>query len=301
MDASTHDDRETRLSTARSGRAWACWVALTVALISQAGCQGAGENTDKMVPRQWRGNPWGPDADLARRCGELPTIPYNPRMTAWDAWARQNLHEGDILFRLGNARAACGLFPFSKVFAAMADSRYSHSGIVAWEEGAPVVYDTSTTGPRRQPFAIWLLDTAGGFGVKRPAPAYQSCIPSAVAFCREVYRTQVPFDLNLKLGDDRFYCIELTERAYRSAGLPLSEPLRIDQLPRYNEYPVVVRLVRLFSSLDPAQEAYIIGNDNVGIWSSRALETVYEASDTRRPYEPGAASASLARGPGGPL
>ena len=64
----------------------------------------------------------------------------------------------------------------------MAGSRYSHTGIVAWEEGTPMVYDTTTTGPRRQPFAIWLLDTAGGFAIKRPAPAWQGHIPAAVAF-----------------------------------------------------------------------------------------------------------------------
>jgi hypothetical protein len=284
MDAATRKQHRFSPAVLPARPTWACWGLLTVVLVAQLGCRGAGEVTDRMVPRQWKGNPWGPEADGARRCGRLPAIPYNPPMVVWDDWARRNLCDGDILFRMGDARAACGLFPFSKISAAMADSRYSHTGIVAWEEGAPFVYDTTTTGPRRQPFAIWLLDTAGGFAVKRPVSGCQQYVPAALAFCRATYHHQTPFDRDLGLGDDRLYCIELTERSYRSAGLALSEPLRIEQLPRYKEFPNIVRLARLCSPLEPEQEAYIIGNDRVGIWSSPALELVYEAPDAFLPY-----------------
>ena len=257
---------------------------LAVALLALAGCRGAGDVTSRMVPPGWKGNPWGPEAEAARRCGQIAPVPVSPTMAAWDAWGRRTLRDGDILFRMGDARAACGMFPFSRISAEMAGSRYSHTGIVAWEEGGPYVYDTTKTGPRRQPFAIWVLDTAGGLGVKRPRPADQRHIPAAVAYCRDVYLKQVPFDHAFGLGDDRLYCIELTERAYRSAGLPLSNPLRINELPRYQEFPNAVRLVRLFTSLRPEQQAYIIGNERVGIWASPALELVYEAPDAHFPY-----------------
>ncbi len=98
----------------------------------------------------------------------------------------------------------------------------------------------------------------------------------------------MPFDRRLGLGDEQLYCIELTERAYQSAGLPLSEPIRIDQLPRYHEFPNVVRLLKLCTSLEPDQRAYIIGNEDVGIWSSPALELIYEAPDARLPDMTGA-------------
>jgi hypothetical protein len=204
-------------------------------------------------------------------------------MDAWDDWARRHLHDGDLLFRMGDARAAWGLFPFSKVSAAIADSRFSHSGILAFEDGVPVVYDTTTTGPQRQPFAVWLLDVRGSFAVKRPKPPYQSLAPRAVDFCRAVYDAQVPFDYGMKLGDDQFYCIELTERSYQQAGLPLSDPIRLDRLPRFAEHPWTVRLLRLGTSMVPHQEAYVIGNDAIGIWASPALELVYEAPDGRPP------------------
>ena len=77
----------------------------------------------------------------------------------------------------------------------------------------------------------------------------------------------------MQLGDDQLYCIELTERSYRSAGLPLSKPLRLDHLPRYAEFPRVVRLMKLFTPMVPDQQAYVIGNDAIGIWSSPAPRT----------------------------
>ncbi|MDB5349859.1 MAG: Orthopoxvirus protein of unknown function [Planctomycetota bacterium] len=256
---------------------------LGVVLLAGAGCRGAGETTDKMVPRGWKGNPWGPRANAARARGQIPPVPYNPDMVAWDDWARANLKDGDIALRMGDARAAMGLFPFSKISAEIADSRFSHSGIVAIENGEPVVYDTTTTGPQRQPFAIWTLDTRGSFAIKRPRPEYQDRAMQAVAFCRDAYRKQVPFDFDMKMGDEKFYCIEMTERAYSTSGLPLSRPLRLDELPRYREYPNIVRLMKRFTKMVPDQKAFVIGNDSIGIWASPALELVYDAPDARPP------------------
>jgi hypothetical protein len=79
------------------------------------------------------------------------------------------------------------------------------------------------------------------------------------------------------------YCIELTERAYGSAGVPLSKPMRLDELPRYKEYPNIVRLMKRFTDMVPEQRAYVIGNDSIGIWSSPSLDLVYDAVDARPP------------------
>ncbi len=261
------------------------WRALLLGAVASMGCRGVCESTDTMVPWTWRGNPWGPRANEARLSGQIPTVPNNPDMAAWELWGRDHLRDGDLLFRMGNARAFFGLMPFSRFSAAVAASKYSHSGIVAMEEGEPVVYDTSAGGPQRQPFAIWLLDAKGSFAVKRPAEPYQHHARGAVEFCRKAYRDQVPFDWNMTPGDDKFYCIELTQRAYASAGLNLSEPLRLDHLPRYHDFPKVVALMKVFTSMVPEQQAYVIGNNNLGIWSSPTLETVYEAPHARPPAE----------------
>lgn len=258
-------------------------MAVVLAMATIGGCRGVCETTDTMVPWTWRGNPWGPQANAARHAGAIPTVPDNPEMTAWNDWASTHLRDGDLVFRMGNARAFFGLMPFSRFSAAVAASRYSHSGIVAIENGQPFVYDTSGGGPQRQPFAIWLLDATGSFAIKRPRPEFQHLAPHAVAFCRKTYHEQVPFDWNMTPGDDRFYCIELTQRAYATAGLSLSEPIRLDHLPRYHEFPRVVALMKVFTSMVPEQKAYVIGNENLGIWASPALETVYEAPNAKPP------------------
>jgi hypothetical protein len=277
---------DARTGGRRAGCAAASYLVLfSTVLIAGSGCRTPGIDTDRLVPRGWRDNPWGPKSNAARLRGTLPNIPNNPDMAAWEDWARTHLRDGDILLRMGDARAAWGLFPFSRVSAAIAGSRYSHSGIVAIEGGAPVVYDTTTTGPQRHPFAVWLLDARGSVAIKRPRPEYQGAAQGALAFCRAVYHAQTPFDYEMRLGDDHFYCIEMTERAYQAAGLPLSRPVRLDHLPRFAEFPWTVRLMRLATSMEPQQLAYVIGNESLGIYASPALETVYEAPHSRPPLE----------------
>lgn len=284
MDANAggrHFRVEFRLS-AGIPRTLSAWLALL--LLALAGCRGAGEETDRMVPPWWRGNPWGPEANSARTQGVIPSVPSNPDMLAWTAWGKQNLQNGDIIFRMGDARAVLGLFPFSKVSAGIAGSQYSHSGVVAIENGDPFVYDTTTKGPQRQPLAIWVIDTRGSLAVKRPIAPYQKHAGSAADFCRSVYQKQTPFDFDMKLGDDRLYCIELTERAYDHSGLSLSNPIRLDHLPKYPEYPLTVRLMKRCTKMVPHQLAYVIGNDTIGIWASPTLTLVYEAPDARPPH-----------------
>ena len=36
------------------------------------------EPTDRLVPADWRGNPWGPEATRARAVGEIPPIAPTP-------------------------------------------------------------------------------------------------------------------------------------------------------------------------------------------------------------------------------
>ena len=92
------------------------------------------EPTDRLVPG-WKGNPWGPAAYHARETGELPPIPMTPVMIQWGQWGRRVLRDGDIVFRLGDARILFGYFPFSRFTANVSGSRYSHTGIVAVEGG----------------------------------------------------------------------------------------------------------------------------------------------------------------------
>ena len=90
-----------------------------------------------------------------------------PHMARWDRWGRQVLRDGDIVFRMGDARLLHGYFPMSRFLANCSNSRFSHTGIIAIEKDGPVVYDTTRPAVARQPFCVWVLDNVGCIGVKR--------------------------------------------------------------------------------------------------------------------------------------
>ena len=195
--------------------AWFCfWM---IALYNSE--QGAGEATDWMKPAAWKGNYWGPDATRARLAGQLPPLPTNAVMTRWGPWGRQVLREGDIVFRLGDARIVRGMFPLSRFIARSTGSPFSHTGIVAIEDGAPVVYDCSSEGVRRQPFEVWMLDCVGAMGVKRLKPEHRRHIPGVIGYCRGKFEQQVPFDYRVSPG--RYGA--LLPRTDRE-GLPIAGP-----------------------------------------------------------------------------
>jgi hypothetical protein len=241
---------------------------------------GASEATDWMKTSKWTGNYWGPAATRARQAGQLPPLPANGAMTRWSKWGRNVLREGDIVFRLGDARALGGAFPLSRFIASATGSPFSHTGIVAVEDGTPVVYDASSDGIQRQPFEVWMLDCIGAMGVKRLKPEYRSHIPGVISFCRSKFEQQVPFDFEFRPDDAELYCVELTEKAFRSQGLALSQPVAIGDWEHLNRYPLtalaapfVTRLM-LDHPITLEQPVYLPGNEHQGIWASPLLETV---------------------------
>ncbi len=242
------------------------------------------EPTDRLVPAGYKGNPWGPTANLGRKAGTLPPIPMTKLMTQWDRWGKTVLKEGDIVFRRGDAKVLFGQFPFSRWLANASNSPYSHTGIVAIEEGEPVVYDTTHSSVRRQPFFIWILDNVGQVGVKRLKAEQQSHVPAVIAFCRKLYAEQPPFDFELQLDDKAYYCLEMTEKAFRAGGLTLSQPVRVGDMENIARTPVAVLMFQTITpwvlerGLTLEHEIYLPGNDRHGIWASPLLDTVYPPS-----------------------
>ena len=94
------------------------------------------------------------------------------------------LRQGDIVFRLGDARVVRGLVPLSRFIARATGSPFSHTGIVAIEDGSPVVYDCSSAGVQRQPFEVWMLDSLGALGVKRLKLEHRERIAGVIDYCR---------------------------------------------------------------------------------------------------------------------
>jgi hypothetical protein len=190
------------------------------------------------------------------------------------------LRDGDIVFRLGDARALHGTFPLSQFIARATGSPFSHTGIIAVEDGLPVVYDCSSAGVQRQPYAVWMLDCVGAMGVKRLKPEHRYRIPGVISYCRAKFEQQVPFDYEFRLDDTALYCVELTEKAFRSQGLVLSQPVRIGDWEHLGSYPLtalatpyVTRLM-FEHPITLEQPVFLPGNEHQGIWASSLLETV---------------------------
>ncbi len=251
-------------------------VLLWLLLAYHGGADRGKEPTDLLVPASWQGNPWGPAATAARKSGELPAIPDTPAMKQWDQWGRKVLKTGDLLFRRGDARLLNGWFPFSRFIANISGSLYSHIGTLVIEDGEMVVYDTTKASVRRQPFKVWVLDNTGPFGVKRLKPAYRNRIPKVVEYLHSVYEEQVPFDYELSVDDRELYCVEMAEKAFRHAGLVLSEPVLLADMENINQFPLCVLGFTNLTSLKLDQAVFFPGNERHGIWSSPLLETVYE-------------------------
>lgn len=256
------------------------WLRLLWLASSLSTPDAAGERTDRLAPPGFHGNFYGPAAVALREAGTLPPLPNPPETAKWEAWGRKNLKDGDIVFRLGDSRILFGTFPFSQFLANASDSPFSHTGVVAIEDGEPVIYDTTKDGPRKMPLSVWMLDTRGRFGVKRLRPELQDHVPAVLDFLRKTYARQTPFDFQLNPSDDALYCVEMTEKAYRAAGITLSQPIKLGNMDRALEFPLCMFGLQYASQIalkDPLTfelGVFFPGNEHNGIWASPNLVEV---------------------------
>lgn len=198
----------------------------------------------------------------------------------WSKYISETAQDGDILFALGDARVAGGFFRFSKFFAKLTDSKFSHTGLLSHENGRVFVYDMTPEGTRRTCIHCYMAkEHLACFAIKRLKPEHRSCIPAAIDYCKNVHATSVPFDLKFKEDDTSLYCTEMTEKSFRAGGIVLSEPVRIDCLPRYRRCRCMAGLCRMVGGIQPCERVFIPGNDNIGLWSSPCLDLICEADD----------------------
>lgn len=216
-----------------------------------------------------------------------PALPMPERRAAaqaveaarWQRFAEATLQDGDVLFRLGNARTHL-VMNFSRLTAFITASRYSHTGIFRWSGDRPEVVDITESGIRVQAFPTWMREVADNeFAVRRLKPAYRDRIPEVLAYLQDRIEARPQFDYKFDLGNDEYYCVELTERAFRAAGLPLSEPVPADDLPRADQIPVWMWLVRTVGGVDTNNPVFVAGNDDYGVYASDKLEAVFCSAD----------------------
>ncbi len=91
----------------------------------------------------------------------------------------------------------------------------------------------------------------------------------------------MPFDYGFHLDDAALYCVELTENAFRSQGLVLSQPVRIGDWEHLTRYPLTALAIPygtglvLKQPITLEQRVYLPGNERQGVWASPLLEKVF--------------------------
>lgn len=209
---------------------------------------------------------------------------HGKRVVDWDDWARANLRDGDVVFIQSTSNWVWGFIELSQVTQDVTDSPFTHVALAVLEDGDVVVYDIDTPGPGRTSFGMMMAGSkTAAVAVKRLRPEFQQYVPGAIEYCRHVYANHLPFDQQLKLDNDRLYCAELIEVAFRSSGLELSQPTRWDALPGLDKHPVAVRTIAWANDTQPSEFVVVPGNDRIGIWASPGLELVLPLTDAKNP------------------
>jgi hypothetical protein len=209
---------------------------------------------------------------------------HGERVAAWDEWSQANLRDGDIVFLQSRSNWVWGVIELSRITQDVTDSEFTHVALAAIEDGDVVLYDIDMPGPGRTPFRKMMVNSnTVAVAVKRLRPEFQPYVPKAVQYCREVFASRLPFDKQLKLENDRLYCAELIEVAFRASGLELSQPTRWDALPGLDKHPLAVNTIAWANDLQPEEFVIVPGNDQIGIWASPGLELVLPLTGTKNP------------------
>jgi hypothetical protein len=208
-------------------------------------------------------------------------------MACWADFGRRNFQEGDLLFRRGRGYISLARLG-SCLVARLCDSPFSHVAVVVLVQGNAWVYDMGEDGLRKMPFEVWMLDTLEDtLAVKRLKPLYKDCVPQVLAFLEEVFQAEIPFDFDLALANEKYYCTELVERAFESAGLSLSSPVPIRCLPHYKRYSWLVPFTCTLTEVRVREPIYVSGNQCYGIYSSPLLDLVYQHQNVTRKIQTG--------------
>ena len=217
---------------------------------------------------------YGPDLPLSeRRAHDLAK-----EAAHWFAFAETHLQDGDVLFRLGRAQTHL-VMNFSAVTAVATRSRYSHSGIVRWRDGLPQAVDITASGFRAQSFPVWMREVDHHkFAIARLKPAYRDRIPQVLAFLDEQSEVRPEFDFVFEPSSERFYCNEMTEYAFRAAGVPLSEAVPSTELPGYTDIPIWSWLIEHVGKVNMSNPVYVVGNADYGMYGSDKLDIVFISS-----------------------
>lgn len=166
---------------------------------------------------------------------------------------------------------------------------FTHGGIIAMEDGQPVVYEVSGD-IITLPLHTRVLDNVAGEVHRRPLLQYASSnlyvevmdVPDGVdgakvaAFARDAYRRKVPFDAYFDWNDhSSFFCTELVELAELAGG---ARPREFDPINDNPSLQIAVRWIGVHTSNSLPAGLYYDPSRYVGAlgqFSNRAAAYAY--------------------------
>lgn len=193
---------------------------------------------------------------------------------------RDIVKAGDIIFRMGTQPILGGLVDFSKISAQIADSDVSHVCIVIQAAGGIgssaglLIANASVYGIERKFFRDWHVGGTENMVVKRVKPEYQFLISQVLETVSDLIERDVIYNRNFEYNDETFYCSQMVDYAFRFNGYPLSNLVKIKDLPSYGF--IFHGLSCLIGGIDPNVAVAVPGNDQIGLFSSPILETVVD-------------------------
>ena len=181
---------------------------------------------------------------------------------------------GDIIFRLSNATILNGKVNFSVMAAELSCSDFSHASIIykITEDGV-IIANIDVLGMELIFLKDWYLDGTKNVVVKRLKPKYQCYLPLVLNELKKLIDKDVLYDDKFIINNDKYYCTEMVDHCFRSAGLPLDYLIRIKDLPGFNLLHVVAGKL---AGINVNNKIAIAGNQHIGIFSSKYLCTVVD-------------------------
>lgn len=181
---------------------------------------------------------------------------------------KETFQDGDIIFQTSKSNQ-------SKAIQLATKSKYSHMGIIYFQEGKPFVFE-ATQPVKITPMQEWIDRGEDAlFVVKRLKNANNILTPKAKQKMKQVGEEYVGknYDIYFEWADDRIYCSELVWKIYKKAcGIEVG---KLEKLKDFDlsSVPVKAKLAERYGNNIPMEELVISPES---IYQSDKLITVFK-------------------------
>lgn len=188
------------------------------------------------------------------------------------------LQPGDVLFRKGETPILGGLMDFSQWITDITQSDFSHATLVhSLTSNGVLVADVNVYGIELRFLRDYYIEANGNFVVKRLKSEYRYLIPQVIEELNSLVEADVLYDEKFACCDDLYYCTEVVDECFRRTGYPLTEKIKINELPGYGSFEEFACLVM---GINPNSKAVFAGNNEIGLFSSEMLEIVIDKRES---------------------